>query len=180
MKKVLCVLLVLVMLFAFAGCEDKAASNEIIKEKKLSSSNAQTYLDIDVDIKSISTHSSAYDGEDTQYAGGQWRWATATVVVNVANKSSNKVDFEDCKFVLDVNYGTPFSTEKLNIELDAEGKYNKEISLTSDKIPFANDGYAVADFAKPTPTFTLDDVNGKMKIHIKLDENGSVVTNTEE
>lgn len=175
MKRIICIILVLAMVFAMAACS--STPSEIIKDKKLKATNFNTYLTVNITFDGgIATNYSPYDGENPDYEGGRWKWATATAVINVSSKSANKTEFSGCEATLSVNFGSPFGSKEVNITLDENGNYTEIFKLESQKSGIPKEGFTSTDFAVPVATYKAISAEGEMKIHIKLDENGSVIT----
>jgi hypothetical protein len=174
MKRILSLLLVFLLIFSLTAC---GTPDEIIKEKKLKKTNFETYLVVDVTFDGgVATNYSAYDGENPDYAGGRWKWATGTAIVNVYPKSANKTEFANCKISLQVNFGNPFGSQNLDLILDENGKATETVKLESQKSGIPKEGFTSTDYAVPVATYQVLSAEGEMKIHIKLDENGSVIT----
>lgn len=173
MKKILCLLLAFIMVFSFAACGGKV--DEIVKDKKLSKTNADTYLNVEISFDSMATVYSPYDGDNADYKGGRWKWGTANATIKVSSKSQNKVEFANTAVKLNVNYGSLFGSENFDIVLDAEGNWTKTVALQSRKTGIPKDGFTSTDYAVPVASYEFVEASGEMKIHIKLDENGSVI-----
>lgn len=153
--------------------------SEIVKEKKLKKSNFETYLVVDVNFADVSTVYSAYDGDNPEYEGGRWKWGTATATVTISPKSLNKTEFTDCKVSVDVTIGI-FGTKQIEATLDENGCYTEAFKLETKKSGVPKEGFASTDYAVPVATYDVVDASGDMMIYIKLDENGSVIADTEE
>ena len=174
MKKILSLLLVFLLVFSLAAC---GTPDEIVKEKKLKKTNFETYLTVDVAFDGgVATNYSAYDGDNPEYEGGRWKWGSGTAIVNVAPKSANKTEFKNCKISLQINFGSPFGSQNLDLVLDENGKVAETVKLESQKSPIPKEGFTSTDYAVPVATYQVVSAEGEMKIHIKLDENGSVIT----
>ncbi|MBE6739917.1 MAG: hypothetical protein E7565_06325 [Ruminococcaceae bacterium] len=174
MKRIISILLILLLIFSLTAC---GAPDEIVKEKKLSKTNFETYLTVDVGFDGgVATNYSAYDGDNPEYAGGRWKWGTGTAVVKVYPKSANKTEFANCKVSLQVDFGSPFGSKNLDLILDENGKVTETVKLESQKHGIPKEGFTSTDYAVPVATYQLVSAEGEMKIHIKLDENGSVIT----
>lgn len=176
MKKLISALLVLVMVFAIAGC---GTPDEIVKEKKLRKSNFDTYLQIEVVFDSVSTNYSAYDGNDPKYEGGRWKWGTGNATVKVSPKTTNEAEFTNCEVSAQINFGF-FGSKDVSLKLDEKGCASQTFALETSKAGIPKEGFTSTDYATPVAAYSVLDASGDMKIHIKLDENGSVITETEE
>ena len=174
MKRIISILLVLLLIFSLTAC---GTPDEIVKEKKLSKTNFETYLVVDVGFDGgVATNYSAYDGDNPEYEGGRWKWGTGTAVVKVYPKYANKTEFANCKISLQVDFGSPFGSQNLDLILDENGKVSETVKLESQKHGIPKEGFTSTDYAVPVATYQLVSAEGEMKIHIKLDENGSVIT----
>lgn len=177
MKKLISALLVLAMVFTLAAC---GTPSEIVKEKKLRDTNFDNYLQVEVTFDSVATNYSAYDGDNPEYEGGRWKWGTANATVKVTPKSANKTEFTDCKVTVQVNFGNLFGKKDIVMTLDENGCYTETFALESKKSGIPKEGFTSTDYATPVATYDVLEASGDMKIHIKLDKNGSVITETEE
>lgn len=177
MKKLVSALLVLAMVFALAGC---GTPSEIVKEKELKKNNFETYFNVQVTFDSVNTNFSAYDGTDPKYEGGRWMWGTATATVTVTPVSTNKIETNGCKATIKIDCGWPFGSRNVEVTLDENGYYSGNVFFETSKGGVTKDGYTPTDYAKPVAKCEMVEASGNMKIHIKLDKNGSVITDTEE
>lgn len=177
MKKLVSVLLVLAMVFAFAGC---GTPDEIVKERKLKKTNFETYFNVQVTYDSVSTNFSAYDGADPKYEGGRWMWGTANATITVTPVSTSKIETNGCKATININSGWPFGSKDVEVTLDENGCYSEVLFLETSKSGVPKEGYSPTDYSKPVAVCEVVEASGDMKIHIKLDKNGSVINDTEE
>ncbi|MBR2044431.1 MAG: hypothetical protein IJ946_08880 [Clostridia bacterium] len=176
MKKLICALLVVALVFTLVAC---GTPSEIVKDKKLRKSNFETYLQVDVDFDSLATNYSAYDGDNPDYKGGRWKWGTVNATVKVSPKTANKMEFADCKLTLQVTFGF-FGPKNIEVVLDENGCYTETFALESQKSGIPKEGFTSTDYAVPVATYTVIEAQGDMKIHIMLDENGSAITESVE
>ncbi|MEE0945918.1 MAG: hypothetical protein U0M42_03700 [Acutalibacteraceae bacterium] len=177
MKRILCLLMAVAMIFSVAAC---GTPDEIIKDKKLSKTNADAYLNVEVAFDSVSTVYSDYDGDNPEYAGGRWKWGTANATIKISSKSQNKIEFTNATATVLINFGSLFGEQKFEVTLDEDGNWTKNLSLTSRKTGIPKKGFTSTDYAVPVASYEFEEVSGDMKIHIKLDENGSVIVPDEE
>lgn len=176
MKKIISVLLVFAMVFALAAC---GTPSEIVKEKKLRKSNFDTYLQVEVVFDSVATNYSEYDGDNPDYAGGRWKWGTANATVKVSPKTENEMEFTNCTATVQVTFGF-FGPKNITVTLDENGCYTETLKLETSKNGIPKEGFTSTDYAVPVASYEVIEADGDMKIHIKLDENGSVINATEE
>lgn len=177
MKKIICALLALAMVFSLAAC---GTPKEIVKDIKLRSSNFNTYLNVDATFESISYNYSPYDGDKEEYKDGRWMVATVNMTLSVSPKSTNEMEFTNGKATLQIDTGTTqFSTKDFEITLDENGCYTETIKLETEKIAVAA-GQNYNTIPTPVATHQVIDAEGDIEMHIKLDENGSVITASSE
>lgn len=178
MKKVVSLLMIFVLIFALAGCgASKASTTEITKNKKLTKANVGSYLKIDIKFDSVTTNYSDYDGTDEKYAGGRWKWATGKATITVSNKTTNDILFKDCEVSVVADLGI-FGSKNFLVTLDEDGNYTETVTLQTNKDGIPKEGFTSTDYAVPVATYEIKTVSGNIEIHIKLDENGSVIPNT--
>lgn len=177
MKRIICALLALAMVFSLAAC---GTPKKIVKDIKFRSSNFNTYLNVDVTFESINYNYSPYDGDKEQYKDGRWMVGTVNMTVNISPKSTNEMEFRNCKATLQIDTGTTqFSTKDLEITLDEKGCYTETIKLETSKIAMAAD-QNYSTIPTPVATHKVLEAEGNIEMHIKLDENGSVITASSE
>lgn len=177
MKKLICLLLCIAMLFSLSAC---GMPKEIAKEVKLRTSNFNTYLNVEVSFGSVVHNYKNYEGDNEEYIGGVELIGNVDMTVNVTPKSTNEIEFSNCTATIQIDTGTDyFSINNVEITLDENGCYKDTIKLESKKYTYAA-RHGCPTIPNPVATCKVIKTEGDIKVHIKLDENGSVITASSE